>query len=532
MMAANLLAVETNPGVPELSVPRVEEVSKIKMDGKLDEPQWQNAVEIESFSLLGKGGKPKLQTKAKLFYDSQFLYLGITFFENKMDKIIPGIPAGQTEDAPISSNADCGEIFIAPEGDPLRYFHLRIIPSGAKADSKGASKIAKGGRFFLDDSWNGNWTVATHLGKKCWTAEVKISLTAFAEDGSFSGTPLQGQSWRMNICRTASTSGEFSAWSKTPGVFHIPEYFGKIVFEGWKHGEIVLKDTDSGEFILGKNTFKTKVRNASKRDSKVLVSVTLSEDKVNPEERTAAEKKRYWEIPKRHTTLFKENISLKPGEEQEINCNYKLKDGGDKKIAVRIDWERMKFGVYAGSVKKKVYPLLKNIAKIRKELDKLKRAGEVIANLLDKTLYADFKKKLNKAYRKSLRVEKQTSWKKKVGMAEQLMVSVQDLKRMYSNQLYPAFWAAEKGIGDVEFLVGTTHPTKKVFRDAIFDGKLSGNAEISMAGNEYESIQFVILYLKENIGKIDFSVSELVHQQDSGAVIKPSAITLFGNYFF
>ncbi|MED5470371.1 MAG: hypothetical protein VX577_01395, partial [Verrucomicrobiota bacterium] len=73
---------------PEIEVPRLENGTKI--DGILDEEQWDMAASISDFTQVEpvSMGEPSQRTELRVFSTSKALYLGILCFDSEPDKIL------------------------------------------------------------------------------------------------------------------------------------------------------------------------------------------------------------------------------------------------------------------------------------------------------------------------------------------------------------------------------------------------------------------------------------------------------------
>ena len=153
-------------------IPRVETASTgYKLDGLLNDKVWEKAALIPDFTATAFSGKTPSktvvnQTSVKIFYDVDAIYLGFTCKDGNIGKIITGLPAGQTVDVPIAGNDDCLEIMLFQPGSDKIYYHLRIVPSGAKEDAR--NLLSAPGKFQRDNTWNGNWQVRTSKDDKAW----------------------------------------------------------------------------------------------------------------------------------------------------------------------------------------------------------------------------------------------------------------------------------------------------------------------------------------------------------------------------
>ena len=67
---------------------------KIKVDGKLNEADWQKAQSTSSFvDISGEGfAKPCYDTSAKMLWDDNYLYVGAVFFKKRISRhVLPSV---------------------------------------------------------------------------------------------------------------------------------------------------------------------------------------------------------------------------------------------------------------------------------------------------------------------------------------------------------------------------------------------------------------------------------------------------------
>ena len=72
---------------PEVSAKRSKE--PIKIDGELDEKDWQLVKPITEFvqRLPQDGAKPSEKSEMRILYDDNYLYFGFTFFDSEPEKV-------------------------------------------------------------------------------------------------------------------------------------------------------------------------------------------------------------------------------------------------------------------------------------------------------------------------------------------------------------------------------------------------------------------------------------------------------------
>ena len=64
--------------------------STIKLDGLLNETDWQNVKPVSDFTQreLNEGAAPTEKTEVRILYDEENLYIGVMCFDSEPDKII------------------------------------------------------------------------------------------------------------------------------------------------------------------------------------------------------------------------------------------------------------------------------------------------------------------------------------------------------------------------------------------------------------------------------------------------------------
>ena len=172
-------------------------------DGKLNETSWQKApwssyfVDIEG----EQKSAPSFQTRFKMLWDDEHLYIGAELEENNIWANITG------HDQIVFHDNDF-EIFIDPEGDGRNYFEIEINVLKTVFDLVMPKPYRDWGKAFVDwDAKNmiigididGTINKPGDIDKK-WTVEFAIPFDAF----DFNGTPAQpvsGTIWRMNFSR-------------------------------------------------------------------------------------------------------------------------------------------------------------------------------------------------------------------------------------------------------------------------------------------------------------------------------------------
>ena len=118
---------------------------KIKIDGKLDEPDWQAAPRSEAFvDIRGVDFKPAptKQTYMKMLWDDECLYIAGIIEEDQ-------VTASLTERDAIIYRDNDFEVFIDPDGDGKFYFEFECNAFGTLMDLIMDRPYNDGGNFFM-----------------------------------------------------------------------------------------------------------------------------------------------------------------------------------------------------------------------------------------------------------------------------------------------------------------------------------------------------------------------------------------------
>jgi hypothetical protein len=178
--------------------------------------------------------QPKVQAKAA--YDDHYLYL-IWKVEDKY------VLAKRTKHQQDVYRDSCVEFFFTPGGDPEKqgYYNLETSCTGVKlfgvhiAGSKGEKFTAEDlARVVTANSLKGpiDPEITTPM---TWTPEYKIPLSLLEKFAKIE-RPKPGVTWRGNCykCADDTSHPHWLTWSPVTHAepsFHLPNYFGRLVFE-------------------------------------------------------------------------------------------------------------------------------------------------------------------------------------------------------------------------------------------------------------------------------------------------------------
>jgi Carbohydrate family 9 binding domain-like len=211
----------------------------IKIDGKLDDPAWQNAPWTGWFVDIEGDAKPtpRFRTRVKMLWDDQNLYIGAELEE-------PDVQATLREHDSVIFHDNDFEVFLNPTGDGLKYFEFEINALNTSWDLFLPKPYREGGK--ADNSWeipglrSAVWIDGTLNNPvdhdRGWTVELAFPWTAFTPR-SGKGRPSPGTEWRINFSRVEwnkklpGSKADNWVWSPQGLInMHVPARWGVISF--------------------------------------------------------------------------------------------------------------------------------------------------------------------------------------------------------------------------------------------------------------------------------------------------------------
>ena len=185
-----------------------------EIDGLLNDSCW-NKVEWSGDFIQTQPSEnkpPSQQTKFKILYDDNNLYVFIRALDTEPEKISRLISRRDNFDG------DMVEINIDSYYDQQTAFSFTAMASGAKGDEA----VTQDGNNW-DDSWNPIWYLKTSIDDKGWCAEMKIPFSQLRF-----GTKAE-HIWGIQLMRHIFRLEERSTWQfipkGSPGMVHL---FGEL----------------------------------------------------------------------------------------------------------------------------------------------------------------------------------------------------------------------------------------------------------------------------------------------------------------
>ncbi len=191
-------------GDARAAAPRAEAVhasGPIHLDGHLDEPAWQEAPPITSFTQLDpqEGQAVSEPTAVRILYDDNAIYVGARLSGPVRYRL------GRRDMDLLDS--DWFGVAFDSYYDHRTAFHFQVNPGGVERD---ATIRMEGGQAVEDDSWDPVWAVATSHDSAGWTVELRIPFSQLR----FRARPQQ--TWGLQLERIIGSRQEYAEWAFTP----------------------------------------------------------------------------------------------------------------------------------------------------------------------------------------------------------------------------------------------------------------------------------------------------------------------------
>jgi len=205
---------------------------RIIIDGRLDEPAWQQAAAAGGFHFNWWQTGEKEQTVAKLLWDDENLYVSYYCHDKHIAAEV------WERHGPVSRD-DAVEIFVSPNPEKVHNYYgfemnaIGTILTFLRADwYKGHFHWEPDGVRFRT-SFQGVRVKQDSPDDDHWILELAIPLANFVKDAPHT-PPREGDTWRLNLNRAGGkTNAQYSTWSpvKTDRPnFHQPDSFGYVRF--------------------------------------------------------------------------------------------------------------------------------------------------------------------------------------------------------------------------------------------------------------------------------------------------------------
>ena len=178
---------------------RIDEAPKI--DGRLDDECWQKSGTWDGDFIQqvpNQGRAPSQETRIKILYDDNYLYVGIVCYDNEPGKIRKVLGRRDV------NNGDVAGIALDTYFDKQTAFEFNVTAAGQKVD------LMHLGDYGWDFNWDAVWDGKSSVGDSAWYAEIRIPFNQlrFAKRDE--------QIWGMHVWRWIDRLNEENHWKLIP----------------------------------------------------------------------------------------------------------------------------------------------------------------------------------------------------------------------------------------------------------------------------------------------------------------------------
>ncbi len=222
--------------------------SRIVIDGKLDEKDWNKVTPITDFiQFTPHAGSPSFrQTEVRILFGKDNLFLGIDLFDDPdmLEKTL-----GRRDEF---NHADWLLVSIDSYYNRKVAYTFGVNIGNVQLDGQLNKPLKEDGSLIsgLDFSWNAVWSSSTSINSYGWTAEIKIPFSMLR----YSST--ENQIWGIHFLRKIARLGEVSEWPyiSLSGRTNLVAQFGQLTDIKIKESK---KEFQVRPYVLSKlNTFE------------------------------------------------------------------------------------------------------------------------------------------------------------------------------------------------------------------------------------------------------------------------------------
>jgi len=220
-------AFASPPDEPAVTAVRL--TGRLRIDGRLDEPDWALATPLTGLRQRAPlEGEPATEpTEVRVLFDAQNLYVGILARDAEPSEVVAHILQRDKvlERGDDGRHAFAGDDAVAILIDPFRdRRNAYVFATNANGAELDALITDESGTFDVD--WRAVWTVRAQRGPEGWSAEMAIPFRSLRYPFR---TGAEG--WGFNVWRVVRRKNEetlWTAWSRADGGFHRVSQAGRL----------------------------------------------------------------------------------------------------------------------------------------------------------------------------------------------------------------------------------------------------------------------------------------------------------------
>ncbi len=178
------------------------------LDGFPESESWRHAADAGgTFWILGKNEPAERQTRFRMGYTDEALFIGVVCKEPQIGLIQAAEPDGGA-----LWGEDSVELYVYPPGaEPLQFIVNAVGSRWSQVDS--------------------TWEAAAAKGPDYWSIEVRMPWQTLGIEAA----PSEGQPWRFTVGRNVRTRwapARNTVWTRMEGSYLEPDNFAKLEFAG------------------------------------------------------------------------------------------------------------------------------------------------------------------------------------------------------------------------------------------------------------------------------------------------------------
>ncbi|HUX96686.1 MAG TPA: carbohydrate-binding family 9-like protein [Bacteroidales bacterium] len=208
----------------------------VKIDADWDKPVWKKVKPVLISNYMGSLPEFKPEAEVKMMYDNENIYLIFRVKDRNVRCITNTINGPVYKDSAV-------EFFFSPDSDlPLLYFNLETNCGGTPLlhynviPRKESKRLQENEIKMIEIAHSLPEIIDPEIKEQVtWTLEYKIPFSLLEKYSKVS-RPAKGVVWKANFYKIAENSSNphYITWSridKPKPDFHVPQSFGKLVFE-------------------------------------------------------------------------------------------------------------------------------------------------------------------------------------------------------------------------------------------------------------------------------------------------------------
>jgi hypothetical protein len=196
------IAVEARAGKSDAPAPTLDstlDLDDIEIDGRFDEPDWENARVFSGFTQREpvEGGPAERDTEVRVLFGEDAIWVAARMWDDRPELIDRRMTRRDNH-----GSFDQFSVHLDPNLDGLTGYSFRVSAANVQGDTY----------FYGDDrmdgAWNAVWASAVTIDDLGWTVEMRIPLSQIRYEAS-----EEPQTWGINFHRFRTSTNERSYWA-------------------------------------------------------------------------------------------------------------------------------------------------------------------------------------------------------------------------------------------------------------------------------------------------------------------------------